>query len=60
MEGNDESFSKVGTFFPFAIGNSSKMGKASVLENGKRFEIILKYRLKLLQIIDFQFFRSVC
>ncbi|EFO92201.1 hypothetical protein CRE_10888 [Caenorhabditis remanei] len=34
VEGNDELFSKVGTFFPFAVGNSSRMGTASVLLDG--------------------------
>uniref|UniRef100_A0A1I7UNF7 Methyltransf_21 domain-containing protein n=1 Tax=Caenorhabditis tropicalis TaxID=1561998 RepID=A0A1I7UNF7_9PELO len=34
VEGNDELFSQIGTFFPFAVGNSSRMGTASVLLNG--------------------------
>ncbi|CAO4374909.1 unnamed protein product [Caenorhabditis nigoni] len=38
VEGNDELFSKVGTFFPFAVGNSSRMGTASVLLNGNYVE----------------------
>ncbi|CAB00870.3 Methyltransferase FkbM domain-containing protein [Caenorhabditis elegans] len=49
VEGNDESFSKVGTFFPFAIGNSSKMGKASVLENG----VYVDKRVVHVELIEF-------
>ncbi|CAL2041231.1 unnamed protein product [Caenorhabditis brenneri] len=38
VDGNDELFSKIGTFFPFAVGNSSRMGTASVLLEGSYTE----------------------
>lgn len=38
VEGNDALFSKIGTFFPFAVGNSSRMGTASVLIDGSYTE----------------------
>ncbi|CAI2351110.1 unnamed protein product [Caenorhabditis sp. 36 PRJEB53466] len=34
VEGNDALYSAFGTFFPFAVGNSSRMSNASVLLNG--------------------------